>query len=146
MPKAKPFDRLYFPIDLRESELATVDLILLAEATVDTAIGADVREVKGKVELECLAVALNGQSVGFTSHHLKVGYRRWRDESHEVLCRAVGVRNSSLNILRRLVVNTPAESLKVIPPKEIICCSLHGTYFVSKRNEVKGEEASASIR
>ena len=51
MPEAEPFDRLYFPVDLRECELATADLILLAEATVDTAIRADIRQVKGEVEL-----------------------------------------------------------------------------------------------
>ena len=54
--------------------------------------------------------------------------------------------NVVIHAFRRLGVDPPTKVFEVVPLQEIICCSLHDSYFEVKRKEVKGEEASASIR
>ena len=77
MTKAQSLDRLNFTIDLSERELSPSYLVLHAETTVDTAIGAYIGKVKGNIELDGMPEALYRQSVCLVCHLLEEGNRSW---------------------------------------------------------------------
>ena len=144
MTKAQGLDRLNFTIDLSERELSPSYLVLHTKTTVDTAIGADIGEIKGNIELDGMPEALYRQSVCLACHLLEEGNSYRRYQGLKVLYRAVWRSESTLHIRSRLIIDIPMECVEVVSCQDIIGRLPSTHSLVSNKKEVKGEDATAS--
>ena len=144
MTEAQGLDCLNFTIDLSERELSPSYLVLHAETTVDTAIGAYIGKVKGNIELDGMPEALYRKSVCLACHLLEEGNSSWRYQGLKVLYCAVRHSEGTLHIRSRLTIDIPMECVEVVRCQDIIGRLLGTHSLVSNRKDVKGEEATAS--
>ena len=63
-------------LDLRQGQLTPGDAVVSVESTVQTSVGAEIRQVQGGIQRHGAAEVADGQVVGLLGHLLHVRLRR----------------------------------------------------------------------